>query len=110
MSSCAPTTVTIIGGGIVGLSTAWYLQERGVEVTILERGIIGSGASWGNAGWVVPGLVTPLAEPGAWRHGITALTHPNAPLHIPVRPVPSLWKFLLRFSRNMTASRWKNAM
>jgi D-amino-acid dehydrogenase len=111
----APTTAIVVGGGIVGLSTAWYLQEHGVEVTVVDReavglGGAGRGASWGNAGWVVPGLVTPLAEPGAWRHGLDALFRPDAPLHIPPRWDPTLWRFLARFSRNMTSARWRRSM
>ena len=109
-SAPSPDSVIVVGGGIVGLSTAWYLQEHGIEVTVVDRGPVGGGASWGNAGWVVPGLVTPLAEPGAWRHGVEALFRKDAPLHIPPRFDPALWRFLARFSRNMTAGRWRRTM
>jgi D-amino-acid dehydrogenase len=93
-----------------GLSTAWHLQQYGVEVTVVDKGSIGSGASWGNAGWITPGLVTPLADPGAWRQVLGALTDPNAALQIPARLDPALWKVLLRFGRNMTHSRWDRTM
>lgn len=105
-----PDSVIVIGGGLVGLSTAWYLQEHGIEVTVVDRGPVGGGASWGNAGWVVPGLVTPLAEPGAWKHGVEALLRKDAPLYVPPRFDPALWHFLVRFSRNMTAERWRRTM
>ena len=39
---------------MVGLATAWFLQEAGVQVTVYERDHIGAGASWGNAGWLTP--------------------------------------------------------
>lgn len=106
-SPTAPSSAIIVGAGIVGLSTAWHLQERGLKVTVVDAGRPGSGASWGNAGWVVPGLVTPLAEPGAWKHGVEGLFRPDAPLHIPLQPNPTLWHFLARFARNMTSSRWR---
>ncbi|GAA3093117.1 hypothetical protein GCM10020001_005720 [Nonomuraea salmonea] len=44
-----------MGAGIVGLSTAWFLQERGVEVEVVDRKGVAAGASWGNAGWISPG-------------------------------------------------------
>ena len=55
-----PRSVIVVGAGIVGLSTAWFLQERGVEVTVVDRGGVAAGASWGNAGWIAPGLAIPL--------------------------------------------------
>lgn len=42
--------VAVVGAGMVGLSTAWFLREQGVEVTVLDRTGVGAGASWGNAG------------------------------------------------------------
>ena len=66
--------VIVVGAGIVGLASAFHLARAGAEVTVLERERVAAGASWGNAGWVCPGLVAPLAEPGGWRHGIQALT------------------------------------
>lgn len=105
-----PRSVIVVGAGMIGLSTAWHLQRLGAVVTVIDKSAAGAGASWGNAGWIPPGLVTPLAEPGAWRHAVASLTDPNAPLHVPIRADPSLWAFLLRFSRNMTKRRWDKAM
>ncbi|BBY94615.1 hypothetical protein MGALJ_42840 [Mycobacterium gallinarum] len=44
-----PRSAIVVGAGIVGLSTAWFLQERGVEVTVVDRAGVAAGASWGNA-------------------------------------------------------------
>ncbi|MEB3979726.1 FAD-dependent oxidoreductase [Mycobacterium sp. 663a-19] len=60
-----PRSVIVVGAGIVGLSTAWFLQERGVDVTVVDRTGIAAGASWGNAGWIAPALTIPLFSPGA---------------------------------------------
>ncbi|TFD50700.1 FAD-binding oxidoreductase [Cryobacterium sp. Hh7] len=106
MTISAPKSVVVVGAGIVGLSLAWHLQEHGVPVTVLDKATIGAGASWGNAGWVSPGLVTPLAEPGAWRHALQAVIDRDASLSIPARFDPDLFRFLLKFGRNMTATRW----
>lgn len=106
----APRHVVVVGAGIAGLSTAWFLQDHGVEVTVLERSAVAAGASWGNAGWITPGLAIPLAEPSVLRHGLTALTDPAAPLHIPAAPDPGLWSFLLRFAVRCTMPTWRRTM
>src|SRR5688572_25096978 len=67
-----PQQVAVIGAGTVGLSTAWFLQESGVEVTVYERHEAGAGASWGNAGWLTPALTAPLPEPSVLRYGLRA--------------------------------------
>ena len=54
-----PRHVAVIGAGMVGLATAWFLQEAGVRVTVYERDHVGAGASWGNAGWLTPALTAP---------------------------------------------------
>ncbi|MEV8181492.1 FAD-dependent oxidoreductase [Specibacter sp. NPDC078692] len=106
----SPRSAIVIGAGIVGLSTAWHLQRHGISVTVIEKSGPAAGASWGNAGWVSPGLVMPLAEPGAWKHAARGLFDRNAPLRIPARLDPQLWKFLLQFASNMTAKRWEKTV
>lgn len=105
-----PQSAIVVGAGIVGLSTAWHLQQQGLQVTVIDRVGPAAGASWGNAGWVTPGLVMPLAEPGAWKYALQSLTDPDAPLHVPLRFDLQLWKFLLRFSANMNARKWQQTM
>ena len=63
----SPRQVAVVGAGMVGLATAWFLQEAGVQVTVYEQDHIGAGASWGNAGWLTPGLTAPLPEPAVLR-------------------------------------------
>lgn len=100
----------VIGAGIVGLSTAWHLQERGHEVTILERTAVAAGSSWGNAGWLAPGKAIPLANPGLWTYGPKAMLDPDAALHVPFRVEPRLWSFLSRFLAHGTNRAWNRTM
>lgn len=65
----APEKVVVVGAGVVGLSTAWFLREHGVEVSVVDRRAVAAGASWGNAGYVSPGFTVPLPEPGVLRYG-----------------------------------------
>ncbi|MBW4716790.1 NAD(P)/FAD-dependent oxidoreductase [Saccharothrix obliqua] len=105
-----PRTAVVVGAGIVGLSTAWFLQERGVEVTVVDRTGVAAGASWGNAGWIAPGLAIPLNEPSVLRYGLRSLVNPAAPLHVPLTFDPGLWGFLTRFAANCRWPAWNRAV
>jgi D-amino-acid dehydrogenase len=59
--------VTIVGAGIVGVSSAAWLQREGFDVTLVESGRVGEGASFGNAGNISPGAVVPYLIPGVFR-------------------------------------------
>lgn len=100
----------VIGAGMVGLATAWHLQEHGVEVTVLDRAGVAAGSSWGNAGWLSPGKTIPLADPSLWTYGPTALLDRDAALHVPFRADPSLWSFLARFAAHGTRRAWERTM
>jgi D-amino-acid dehydrogenase len=100
----------VVGAGIVGLSTAWFLQERGVDVTVVDRTGVAAGASWGNAGWIAPALTLPLNSPAVLRYGLRALRGPAAPLHIPVTADSGLASFRIQFAANCRRSSWKWAV
>ncbi|WP_158635061.1 NAD(P)/FAD-dependent oxidoreductase [Tsukamurella asaccharolytica] len=91
-------TTVVLGGGVVGLSTAWSLRRRGEEVIVLERNAIGESASAVNAGWVTPSLSTPLASPGVLTLGLKHALHRDGALSI--RPkldgewIKWLWNFM----------------
>src|SRR3954462_1501917 len=93
----APQNVAVIGAGMVGLSTAWFLQEAGVQVTVYDRDRVAAGASWGNAGWLTPALTAPLPEPSVLRYGLRAVLSPRSPVYLPLRADASLLRFLTRF-------------
>ncbi|WP_349902710.1 NAD(P)/FAD-dependent oxidoreductase [Parafrigoribacterium humi] len=105
-----PKSAIVVGAGMVGLATAWHLQEHGVEVTVLDKAGVASGSSWGNAGWLTPGMAMPLSDPSVWSYGPKALLDPNAPLHVPFRVDPKLWSFLARFVSRGTQRAWDKTM
>ncbi len=105
-----PRSVVVVGAGIVGLSTAWFLQERGIEVTVVDREGVAAGASWGNAGWISPALTIPLNQPSVLRYGLKSLLSPSAPLHIPLRANFGLWRFLTKFALNCRRSRTEHVI
>ncbi|HYH33095.1 MAG TPA: FAD-dependent oxidoreductase [Pseudonocardia sp.] len=105
-----PGRVAVIGAGMAGLATAWFLQERGIAVTVLDRKGPAAGSSWGNAGWLTPGISTPLPEPAVLRYGLRAVLSPSSPVYLPPTADPRLLRFALGFARHSTAAQWKRAM
>src|SRR3954468_14367061 len=108
--SRTPERVAVVGAGMVGLSTAWFLQESGVQVTVYDRARAGTGASWGNAGWLTPALTAPLPEPGVLRYGLRAVLSPRSPVYLPLRADVTLARFLGVFVAHSTARRWRRGM
>jgi D-amino-acid dehydrogenase len=105
-----PRSAVVVGAGIVGLSTAWFLQERGVDVTVVDRAGVAAGASWGNAGWIAPALTMPLNSPKVLRYALRSLRDRSAPLHVPLSADSALWLFLAQFAANCRPSTWKRAV
>ena len=105
-----PRRVAVVGGGMVGLATAWFLQEAGVQVTVYERDHVGAGASWGNAGWLTPALTAPLPEPAVLRYGLRAVLSPRSPVYLPLRADRALLRFLTGFVKHSTAGQWRRGM
>jgi D-amino-acid dehydrogenase len=105
-----PRSAIVVGAGIVGLSTAWFLQERGVAVTVVDRVGVAAGASWGNAGWIAPALSIPLNDHRMLRYALRSLPKRAAPVRIPPSIDPTLWRFLLRFAANCRESSWTRAV
>lgn len=106
----APRSVIVVGAGVVGLSTAWFLQERGVAVTVVDRVGVAAGSSWGNAGWISPALAIPLNEPANLAFGLRSVLSSTAPLQVPLSSSPAVWRFLLRFAVNSRGSAWRRAV
>jgi D-amino-acid dehydrogenase len=89
--------VTVVGGGVIGLFSALELARRGARVTLLERGEIGRGASYGNAGLLVPSYSRPLANPSSIGEGIRALMGRSPALALRPRADPRFAAWLARF-------------
>ena len=97
--------VLVIGGGSVGVCSAYYLAERGFSVTLVEKNEICSGCSWGNAGLIVPSHSIPLAAPGVVAQGLKWMVDPASPFYIKPRMDFELLSWLWKFSRAATKRR-----
>lgn len=96
--SSGGTRVLIVGGGIIGLSCAWYLRREGFEVTLIDRGKIGAACSHGNCGLVCPSHVLPLTEPGAFREALKSLLSRQPAFKVRFRADPALLSWMWKFS------------
>ncbi|MEN9299411.1 MAG: hypothetical protein RLZZ429_1724 [Bacteroidota bacterium] len=94
--------VVIIGGGIVGLSSAYYLSESGHEVTVIDKTDISSNCSYGNAGYVCPSHFVPLATPGIVKQGLKWMWNSKSPFYVQPRLSLSLMDWGLKFMRSAT--------
>jgi D-amino-acid dehydrogenase len=105
-----PQHVVVIGAGMIGLATAWHLQDRGVKVTVVDRKGVAAGSSWGNAGWLTPALTLPLGEPSVLLSGPKAMLSSKSPLYIPLSLDPKLIRFLLGFAWHALPRQWRRSI
>lgn len=94
--------VIIIGGGIIGLSSAFYLQEAGYKVTVLDTTDMRQGCSYGNAGYVCPSHFVPLAAPGIVSQGLKWMFNAKSPFYVQPRLSSGLISWGLKFMKNAT--------
>jgi D-amino-acid dehydrogenase len=95
--------VTIIGGGVIGLCSAYYLNKEGHEVTIIDRHDITDGCSFGNMGFISPSHFIPLATPGIISQGLKWMMSSSSPFYIKPRLNSDLLKWGMAFRKNANA-------
>lgn len=99
--------VLIAGAGVNGLAAALALLETGRGVCVVEANAIGSGASHGNCGTITPSHAPPLAAPGTLSQALKWTLSPDAPLYIPPRFDPLLWRWMLGFAARCNVRDWE---
>lgn len=100
----------IIGGGIVGLFSAYFLQKEGIEVTVIDRTDLQDNCSTGNAGMIVPSHIIPLAAPGMVTKGITWMFSSKSPFYIHPRFDYKLLQWCLLFFRSANEKQVQKAI
>ncbi len=95
-------SVTIIGGGVSGLFSAYYLQKSGYQVTVIEQGNFTDGCSFGNAGMIVPSHIVPLAQPGMIAKGLQWMLKSTSPFYVKPRLNWELMKWGMLFWKHST--------
>ena len=94
--------VIVVGGGIIGLSSALYLQRSGHKVTVVDKANFTDNCSYGNLGYVCPSHFIPLASPGIVWQGIKWMFNSRSPFYVQPSLNLSLIDWGLKFMRSAT--------
>ncbi|UIR54642.1 FAD-dependent oxidoreductase [Sphingobacterium sp. SRCM116780] len=93
-------TVVVIGAGIAGLASAYYLVRDGWQVKVLEKDTLDNNCSYGNAGMIVPSHFTPLAAPGIVAQGVKWMLNSKSPFYVRPSLNPRLINWGLKFLKH----------
>ena len=99
--------VLILGSGVIGVCSAWYLARAGFEVTVVDREAAPAReTNFANTGQISPGYASPWAAPGVPLKALKRLFQRHAPLSISPGLDPQQYIWLLQILRNCTANRY----
>lgn len=102
--------IVVIGGGIIGLSTAYYLMKDGHQVTVLDKSKMDGGASYVNAGYIAPSHIIPLSSPGMMAKGIKWMFNSSSPFYMKPRLDADFIKWAWSFNKSSTKSHVEHAI
>lgn len=103
-------SVIVIGGGIIGLCTAYYLDKEGCKVTVIDQSTITDGASFVNAGFISPSHIIPLAAPGMITTGLKMMFNSASPFYVKPRLDADFLKWSLAFKKSSTKKNVEKAI
>ncbi|MCE6988498.1 FAD-binding oxidoreductase [Dyadobacter sp. CY323] len=109
MNTTKHSHALIIGGGIIGLASAYYLLKSGWKVTLLDKGDLSDNCSQGNAGMIVPSHFIPLAAPGMVSKGIKWMFNSRSPFYVKPSLDFSLISWGLKFMKSATPANVERA-
>ena len=95
--------IIIIGGGIIGLSSAYYLHKEGHQVTVIDQSNMDAGASYVNAGYLSPSHIIPLSAPGVMKKGLKWMFNSASPLYIKPRLDLDFLQWTFAFNKSCNA-------
>ena len=105
--------IAVVGGGVIGLSVAYYLSQAGADVALYERGMLGQGCTWGSAGWISPSESAPVVGPQAIGQALHSVGQPASPLYLRPTLDPGLYRWLvqaIRYCNSAAAARGLRAV
>ncbi len=103
-------SVIVIGGGIIGVCCAYYLQKEGHQVSIIDQSNMDAGASYVNAGYLSPSHIIPLSAPGVMIKGLKWMFNSASPLYIKPRMDADFLKWTYAFNKSCNSNHVKKAI
>ncbi len=110
MTHRASNRIGIVGGGIIGLCSAYYLHKAGHRITLFDQNPIADGCSFGNAGMIVPSHIIPLAQPGMMAKGMRWMLKSTSPFYVKPRLNIDLARWGWLFYRHSTPEHVERAI
>ena len=99
--------VIVMGAGVIGVTTAYYLAKSGCEVSVIDRQPgAGLETSFANAGEISPGYASPWAGPGVPLKAVQWILDRHGPLVLRPQFDPAMWRWILQMLRNCTSRRY----
>jgi D-amino-acid dehydrogenase len=99
--------VLVMGAGVIGVTTSYYLAKAGFEVTVIDRQPgPGRETSFANAGEVSPGYASPWAGPGVPAKAVRWMLDQYGPLVVRPQADPAMWRWIIQMLRNCTTARY----
>lgn len=102
--------ILIVGAGIIGSSIGAELSRRGAKVCVIDKGAVGKGCSYGNAGWMTPCFAMPLPMPGMLLKSMKWLMDPQSPLYIKPSLSWDLASWMIEFLKAMNETQARRAV
>ena len=102
--------ILVIGSGLLGVCTAYFLQRRGHEVSVVDRSTgPGNETSFANGSLLTPSMSNPWNSPGCWRVLLSSLVRSDSPMQLRLAALPSLAGWGLRFLANSNAKKYRQS-
>ncbi len=102
--------IIIIGGGIIGLCSAYYLEKEGHDIIIIDKSDMNSGASYVNAGYLTPSHIIPMASPGMISKGLRYMFDSSSPFYMKPRLDKDFIKWAWYFKKSSTTEKVEEAI
>lgn len=103
------TEILVIGGGIIGVTAAYYLTKHGSSVTLVEKDDLNAGSTYGNAGLIIPSDSLPVPGPGVLTQGLRWLLDSASPFYLKPTLDPEILRWLWDFQGSCREGAWQQA-
>lgn len=103
----SPSSAIVLGGGAIGLASAYQLSRTGWDVTVIDKHEPGTKASGHNAGWLIPSMSVPVTAPGVIPQSLRWMLRKDSPVYVSPSFRPEFLGFMARMAASCTQNRYE---